>query len=150
MSTAVGLPVALVCDDRPVVRHVLARLLLRHGLNAAEASGRQQLETEARRLLPPVVVLALPVAGAVGMDAVRAVVRAVPSCSVVVLSPFVELAAEALEAGAAALLEEHDLPGLEVVLRTLPITLALPDTPTAMRPRQAGAPAGLAGRPRAS
>lgn len=115
---------AVVCDDRAAVRHIVASLLARHGFAVSTAADLGELERTARCILPAVAVVGLPVAGASGMQAVRRVLAAAPACAVLVLSPFATLDLPAVEAGAAALLDEHDVVGLERALRA-----AFPDVP---------------------
>lgn len=110
-------PVAVVCDDRAEVRHVVGRLLDRCGFSAVGAvDAYPALRALAREHQPAVVVVTLPLPGMNGLRAVREVHEDAPDCQIVLLSAFGQLDVAAVEAGAAALVPEDDLQALQSVL----------------------------------
>lgn len=108
--------VAVICDDRPALRDAVLRLLMGCGFDVPAV-------TESFTGLAPLllahdaclVVVALPLTGMSGLRAVRELRAAAPGCQVVLLSPSASLELAALEAGARALVPEHDLRRLRAV-----------------------------------
>ena len=113
-------PIAVVCDDRTDARTTVARLLERCGfVVGGTADSFLSLRTLVRELQPTVAVVTLPLPGMNGLRAVRELREDAPSCQIVLLSEFGQLDVAAVEAGAAALVPEQDLPALQLVLRGL-------------------------------
>jgi CheY-like chemotaxis protein len=112
--------VAVVCDDRADLRHVVGRLLTRCGFTlGGTADGYQALRELVRATQPDVAVVTLPLPGMNGLRAVRDLREAAPHCQIVLLSAFGQLDVAALEAGAAALVPEDDPQALQAVLLRL-------------------------------
>ena len=108
---------AVVCDDRPVLRDAVVRLLMACGFEVpavtAVFADVMSLALDHQACL---IVVALPLTGMSGLGAVRALSSAVPDCEIVLLSPSASLELAALEAGARALVPEDDLRRLRTVL----------------------------------
>ena len=121
---------AIVCDDRSVLRDAVVRLLMACGFEVpavtAVFADVMSLALDHQACL---VVVALPLTGMSGLGAVRALSSAAPDCEIVLLSASSALELAALEAGARALVPEHDLRVLRAVLREIaaaPRRLRLP------------------------
>ena len=97
-------PTLLLADDHAIVLDGLRRLLVpEFELVGAVADGRALLESAAR-LTPDVIVTDVSMPSLNGIEAVRQLKKSHPRCKVVILSMHgeVEIAAEALRAGASA------------------------------------------------
>jgi CheY-like chemotaxis protein len=135
--------VAVVCDDRADLRHVVGRLLTRCGFTlGGTADGYQALLELVRATQPDVAVVTLPLPGMNGLRAVRDLREAAPDCQIMLLSAFGQLDVAALEAGAAALVPEDDLQALQIVLRGIAgaarrVNVSLPDQRVQMAPPEA-------------
>jgi DNA-binding NarL/FixJ family response regulator len=102
-------PTVLLADDHAIVLDGLRRLLEpEFDLIGAVGDGRALLE-DAARLNPDVVVADISMPLLNGIEAVRRLKKTSPSCKVVILSMHgeVEIAAEALRAGASAYVLKH-------------------------------------------
>ena len=109
--------VAVICDDRPVLRDAVLRLLMACGFDVpAVTESFAELGALALAHEACLVVVALPLTGMSGLRAVRELGSAVPKCEIVLLSPSASLELAALEAGARALVPEDDLRRLRTVL----------------------------------
>jgi two-component system response regulator (stage 0 sporulation protein F) len=135
--------VAVVCDDRADLRHVVGRLLARCGFTlGGTADGYLALRELVRATQPDVAVVTLPLPGMNGLRAVRGLHEAAPNCQIVLLSAFGQLDVAAVEAGAAALVPEDDLQALQIVLRGIAgaprrVIGSLPDQRVQMAPPEA-------------
>lgn len=108
--------VAVICDDRPALRDAVLRLLMGCGFDVpAVTESFAEIGTLALAHEACLVVVALPLTGMSGLRAVRELSLADPECQVVLLSPSASLELAALEAGARALVPEHDLRRLRAV-----------------------------------
>lgn len=111
---------AIVCDDELPKRRAVVQLLAQAGcdlvLEASSLRGLLDLLTECR---PDVVVLELAITGSSGLQVVRDLAALDPAPLVIVVSAFPGLRDDALAAGAVALLDVHDLRGLQPALRPL-------------------------------
>jgi len=109
--------VAVICDDRPALRDAVLRLLMACGFDVPVVTesfaklGRLVMAHEAC-----LVVVALPLTGMSGLQAVRELSSAAPDCEILLLSPSSTLELAALEAGARALVPEDDLRVLRAVV----------------------------------
>jgi CheY-like chemotaxis protein len=110
---------AVVCDDEPVKRSAVIQLLDAAGYTHVDTASLPPLRALVAETAPDVVVLDLALAGMGGLDVVRHLRAASPTTAVVVLSTFTSLRADAIRAGAHALVDVHDLRGLETVLAAL-------------------------------
>lgn len=109
--------VAVICDDRPALRDAVRRLLMACGFDVpAVTESFAELGPLAAAHEACLVVVALPLTGMSGLQAVRELGAAVPDCETVLLSPTASLELAALEAGARALVPEHDLRVLRAVV----------------------------------
>lgn len=126
-------PVAVVCDDRPDVRHVVSRLLSRCGFDlGGVADGYVALRGLVVITQPAVAVVTLPLPGMNGLRAVRDLRGLAPDCQIVLLSAFGQLDVAAVEAGAVALVPEDDPQALQLVLEGIAgashrVDVSLPD-----------------------
>jgi FixJ family two-component response regulator len=109
--------VAVICDDRPALRDAVLRLLMACGFEVpAVTESFAELLPLAMDNEACLVVVALPLTGMSGLGAVRQLSTAAPDCEIVLLSPSSTLELAALEAGARALVPEHDLRILRAVV----------------------------------
>lgn len=105
---------AVVCDDRPGVRRMVAALLTRTGFGpVVEVDVLADLRVAAERHAPSVAVVGLPMLGMAGLGGVGALLASSPRMQVVLLSGFTSLRPAALRAGATALVAEDDPVGLQ-------------------------------------
>lgn len=138
---------AVVCDDDPLLRCVLTRVLGPIGYEVcAEAESPAEAMEVIDDLEADVVVLDLALRGGRGEELLHTLLQRRPSTKVVVFSAQVDDAAGLLAAGATAVIEKPDFPALEVVLGDLasggplrddlrrPVARAVPalDPPTAL------------------
>lgn len=137
-----GRLLGVVCEDRADVRRSVTSLLGRCGFTVAgETTSFGQLLEVVRTARPAVAVVGIPLAGMSTLAAVSLLRQEAPTCQVVVLSPFDELQLAALEAGAEALVAEHDMQALQAVLREVAAGAVRADRPMPPGPRaQAVAP----------
>jgi AmiR/NasT family two-component response regulator len=99
---------------------MLRALLLRCGLHpVGETGGAVPLSRLVLASGADVAVASLPSAGLTDLATLRALRAEVPHSTVVLVSPFAQLAAEAVEAGAWALVQEDDPRALRDVLLEL-------------------------------
>ena len=135
---------AVLCDDDPVECSAVTDQLMRAGCGlVVQTSSVVQLLDVVSRTMPDVLVLDLALAGIRGLDVVRDLHQASPTCAVIVLSSFVSLREDAVAAGARALVDVRDLRELDGVLATLTRAIELdlprprtqPETPERTRRR---------------
>jgi CheY-like chemotaxis protein len=111
---------AVVCDDDPLLRCVLTRVIGPIGYEVcAEAESPSEALEVIDRVRADVVVLDLALRGGRGEDLLRTIGERRPEAKVVVFSAQVGDHDELLAAGAAAVVEKPDFPALEVVLGDL-------------------------------
>jgi CheY-like chemotaxis protein len=111
---------AVVCDDDPLLRCVLTRVLGPIGYEVcAEAESPAEALEVIDRVLADVVVLDLALRGGRGEDLLHHLVAQRPATKVVVFSSDVVDHEALLAAGAVAVVEKPDFPALEVVLGDL-------------------------------
>lgn len=124
--------VAVICDDRPVLRDAVLRLLMACGFDVpAVTESFADLGPLALAHEACLVVVALPLTGMSGLRAIRDLSSAAPGCEVVLLSPSASLELAALEAGARALVPEHDLRQLRAVVLEIAAAPRWPRLPEA-------------------
>ena len=122
-----------MCDDASPQREAVSQALLRAGYAVvALTSSATELRALVEQAHPDVVVLDLARSARTGLSLVRDVRAASPGTAVVVISAFSSLVADAIEAGACALLDGTDLRELERLLS------GLRDTFPAARPEPLG------------
>lgn len=127
-------PQVLLADDYPSLHIALTRLLTSAcDVVGQAADGLEAVET-ARRLQPDVVVIDMLMPGMNGLDACREIRVAVPRAHVIVITAAddADLAAQALDAGAAALIHKF-----RVATDLLPAIEDLMTHPPEQRPRPA-------------
>lgn len=108
---------AIVCDDDPVIRDVIGRMLIEHGFTVAgEAAAAGDSVALARQVQPAVVVLDASMPGAIGLETVREVLRVAPATAVVVCSAFDVSDQGARAAGAVAAVDKTRLDDLGRIL----------------------------------
>ena len=111
---------AVVCDDDPLLRCVLTRVIGPLGSEVcAEAESPAEAMEVIDRVRADVVVLDLALRDGRGEDLLHRLVAERPDTSVVVFSSHVGDHDALLAAGAAAVIEKPDFPALEVVLGDL-------------------------------
>lgn len=111
---------AVVCDDDPLLRCVLARVIGPLGYEVcAEAESPAEAIDVIDRVHADVVVLDLALRDGRGEDLLHHLVAERPDTKVVVFSSHVGDHEALLAAGAAAVVEKPDFPALEVVLGDL-------------------------------
>ncbi|MFP5320727.1 MAG: response regulator [Acidimicrobiia bacterium] len=111
---------AVVCDDDPLLRCVLTRVIGPIGYEVcAEAESPTEALEVIDRVRADVVVLDLALRGGRGEDLLRTIGERRPEAKVVVFSAEVGDHDELLAAGATAVVEKPDFPALEVVLGDL-------------------------------
>lgn len=111
---------AVVCDDDPLLRCVLTRVIGPIGYEVcAEAESPAEALEVIDRVLADVVVLDLALRDGRGEDLLHHLVAQRPDTKVVVFSSHIEDHDALLAAGAAAVVEKPDFPALEVVLGDL-------------------------------
>ena len=109
--------VAVICDDRPALRDAVLRLLMACGYDVpAVTESFAELAPLAMAHDACLIVVALPLTGMSGLQAVRELSSAAPDCEIVLLSASSTLELAALEAGARALVPERDLRELRSVV----------------------------------
>lgn len=109
-----------MCDDPSPQREAVSQALLRAGYAVvALTPSVAELRSLVGQAHPDVVVLDLARSARTGLSLVREVRTTSPGTAVVVISAFPSLHADALEAGACALLDGNDLRELERVLSAL-------------------------------
>ena len=108
--------VAVICDDRPVLRDAVLRLLIAGGFDVPAVTDTfAELGSLVVAHHACLVVVALPLTGMSGLRAVQELSSAAPDCKIVLLSSNESLELAALEAGALALVPEDDLRVLRAV-----------------------------------
>jgi len=111
---------AVVCDDDPLLRHVLTRVIGPLGYEVcAEAESPSDALEVIDRIAADVVVLDLALRGGRGEELLQTIGQRRPATKVVVFSAHVGDHDALLAAGAAAVVEKPDFPALEVVLGDL-------------------------------
>lgn len=111
---------AVVCDDDPLLRCVLTRVIGPIGYEVcAEAESPAEAVAVIDRVHADVVVLDLALRDGRGEDLLHHLVAERPDTKVVVFSAHVEDHEALLRAGASAVVEKPDFPALEVVLGDL-------------------------------
>ncbi len=111
--------------DDPSTRPAVSAIMERCGFSVALLRGPgSELVEQTRDVSPEVVVVDLASGGSRGLRVVVDLRTAVPSCAVIVLSPFEGLREPALEAGAYELAGTDDLRDLERCLRRLTAELS--------------------------
>lgn len=111
---------AVVCDDDPLLRCVLTRVIGPIGYEVcAEAESPSEARAVIDRVCADVVVLDLALRGGRGEDLLHELVAQRPGTKVVVFSSDIHDHDALLAAGAAAVVEKPDFPALEVVLADL-------------------------------
>lgn len=111
---------AVVCDDDPLLRCVLTRVIGPIGYEVcAEAESPSEARAVIDRVCADVVVLDLALRGGRGEDLLHELVAQRPGTKVVVFSSDIRDHDALLAAGAAAVVEKPDFPALEVVLADL-------------------------------
>jgi len=111
---------AVVCDDDPLLRCVLTRVIGPIGWEVtAEAESPADALEVIDSVRADVVVLDLALRGGRGEELLHDIVQRHPETRVVVFSANVEDHEELLAAGAVAVVEKPDFPALEVVLGDL-------------------------------
>jgi len=131
---------AVVCDDQPAKRRAVTQLLGQAGYAlVVETSSLTRLKKLVAESQPDLIVFDLALAGLSGLDVVGDLHGAGPAGVVIVLSEFTSLRADAVAAGATALVDVEDLRELETVLAGLrtPLPRAAPEA------MDAGTPARL-------
>ena len=111
---------ALVCDDDPRVRHVVAGLLAAHDY---EVVAEVEMATDALRVAeisrPDVVVIDVALMGMSGIEAIPALRDLAPDVVIIVFSSFDSARAEALGAGAFRVIDKTDPGALDDALSLL-------------------------------
>lgn len=108
---------AIVCDDDPVIRDVIGRMLVEHGFTVVgEAAAAGDSVSLARQVQPAVVVLDASMPGAIGLETVREIRRVAPTTAVVVCSAFDVSNEGARAAGAVAAVDKTRLDDLGGIL----------------------------------
>jgi two-component system KDP operon response regulator KdpE len=111
---------ALICDDDPSIRRVVGGLLVAHGW---EIVAEVDLATDAVRVAaishPDLVILDVALMGMSGLEAIPALRAAQPGCVVIVFSSFDAARAEAIDAGADAVIDKADPARLDEALAVL-------------------------------
>jgi DNA-binding NarL/FixJ family response regulator len=127
-------PQVLLADDYPSLNSALTRLLTSACDVVGQAVDGLEAVESARRLQPDVVVLDVLMPGLNGLDACRAIKSAAPRAHVIVITAAddADLLAQALEAGAAALIHKF-----RVATDLLPAIQGLMTHPPQHRPRAA-------------
>lgn len=111
---------AVVCDDDPLLRCVLTRVIGPIGYEVcAEAESPSEALEVIDRVAADVVVLDLALRGGRGEELLRTIGERRPGTKVVVFSADVGDHDALLAAGASAVIEKPDFPALEVVLGDL-------------------------------
>jgi DNA-binding NarL/FixJ family response regulator len=111
---------AVVCDDDPVVRHVVSIVLRAAGYEVSgEAATAIEVTALAEAFQPQVVVLDLSLSGIMGIDEIPRLKAASPGSTVVVFSAFESMRPAALAAGADCLIDKTSMGDLEDELRRL-------------------------------
>lgn len=111
---------ALVCDDDPLTRQVVSDLLTDIGFRVvAELDVAPAVIDLAHIVHPDVIVLDVSLMGMTGIEALPALRAAAPGCAVIVYSSFDTARAEALQAGAVAVVDKTRPDDLEQELRRL-------------------------------
>jgi CheY-like chemotaxis protein len=110
---------ALVCDDDPVARGVVALMVQKHGWEPAEVATPRAAIELAGVLRPDVVVLDVALAGMSGLDAAPLIQAQSPDARIVMVSAFEVPAGARSRAGAIDVVGKHELPRLDEVLRGL-------------------------------
>lgn len=111
---------AVVCDDDPLLRCVLTRVIGPIGYQVcAEAESPSEALDVIEHVQADVVVLDLALRGGRGEELLRTIGERRPDTKVVVFSAHVGDHDQLLAAGAAAVVEKPDFPALEVVLGDL-------------------------------
>jgi DNA-binding NarL/FixJ family response regulator len=121
-------PQVLLADDYPSLHNALTRLLTISCDVVGQAVDGLEAVESARRLQPDVVVLDVLMPGLNGLDACREIKSAAPGAHVIVITAAddADLAAQALEAGAAALIHKFRvatdlLPAIEGLMTRPPV-----------------------------
>ena len=115
-----GLPKAVVCDDDPVVRHVVSIVLRAAGYDVVgEAATAIECTALAEAFQPQVVILDLSLSGIMGIDEIPRLKAGAPNTAVVVFSAFESMRPAALDAGADCLIDKTSMGDLEDELRRL-------------------------------
>lgn len=111
---------AVVCDDDPLLRCVLTRVIGPIGYEVcAEAESPDEALEVIERVAGDVVVLDLALRGGRGEQLLHTLAAERPDTKVVVFSACVDDHDALLDAGATAVIEKPDFPALEVVLGDL-------------------------------
>ena len=119
---------AIVVDDQPSSYEAVRAILEDAGF---EISGAAASLTDGMELLrhhqPDVAVLDLALAGLTGLAAVHAFHEAAPTCTLLVLTPFADLAEAVVGAGALAAIDPRDLRQLDAAVRNVRVRLESSD-----------------------
>lgn len=111
---------AVVCDDDPMARRLVSRVLERCGLKVtAETEVVRNLISAVELGHPEIVILDLWLEGTPGTHALPDIRRVSPETMVIVYSSVEEWEGKALAAGAAAFVAKPDFQGLEAAIRRL-------------------------------
>lgn len=122
--TTTGL-VAVVCEDRAALRGAVVRLLRDAGMRvAAVTDSFPAVRGLVQQHAADLAVVAVSLTGLAGLEGVRRLRQAAPSCEVVLLSEPGGLTAAAVAAGALALVPEDDLRAVRRLVGQLPARTA--------------------------
>jgi two-component system invasion response regulator UvrY len=110
---------AVICDDDPVVRGVVADMLAAHGWLPSQTATAKGAILLAELLQPHLVVMDMALSGMSGLEATPKIHADCPHARIVVLSSFDVPLRACLEAGATDVFRKHELPQLEGMLANL-------------------------------
>jgi two-component system chemotaxis response regulator CheB len=110
---------ALICDDDPVLRGVVAEMVGAHGWNASETATAKGAILLADLLQPDLVVMDVALSGMSGLEATPRIHADCPKARIVVLSSFDWPRQVCLAAGAIEVVKKRELPQLDDLLERL-------------------------------
>lgn len=112
----------LLCGDATVRHSTLAQVLTEAGFEEPAVVARWADAVEQVAITSvDVVVVDLALVGALGLRVVTVMKAVAPACEVIIVSPLPHIDADALAAGAAAVVHPSDLRPLRVALRRLTV-----------------------------
>jgi CheY-like chemotaxis protein len=110
---------ALICDDDPVLRGVVAEMLEAHGWQPSQTATAKGAILLAGLLQPDLVVMDMALAGMSGLEATPKILADCPRARVVVLSSFDVPTSACITAGATDVFRKQELPRLDDMLAGL-------------------------------
>lgn len=110
---------ALICDDDPVVRGVVAEMVQAHGWEPAETATARGALLLTELLGPDLVIMDVALAGMSGLEASARIRTECPTARILVLSSFEVPPETCRRVGAIGAIAKDELPRLESVLDEL-------------------------------